>query len=191
MNNKLLTFIKPYLSYIDSGDFFRKPFSWLYAVIAFINVLFPFYILYNAISNDIFDAPGKIIALFIVVWLILLAAGWISFQLWWDRSPKVVTATGGDDEYVATPVFAHFIQTLGEWLGTWIAVVGTLVSLLLTLTQGAEMGAILSHFGLPSIGTGIIGILAMPIYGFLIIVASRCSAELIKALVAIAKNTKK
>jgi len=190
MDNKFFTFIKPYLSYIDSGNFFRKPFSWLYAVIALLNLLFPLYLLYEAISNNVFQGPGKYVALFLIIWLIILAAGWISFQLWWDRMNKVAN-TPGDNEYMATPVFAHFVQTLGEWFGTWIAIVGTLVSILLTISSAGEMGGLLTAYGLPNIGTGIVAILTMPVYGFLVIVLSRCMAELIKALVAIAKNTKK
>ena len=38
MDNKFFTFIKPYLSYIDSGQFFRQPFSWLYMVMAIITM---------------------------------------------------------------------------------------------------------------------------------------------------------
>ncbi len=65
MDNKFFTFIKPYLSFIDNGHLFRKPFSWLYAVLAIGNLLIPFYVLYQAIRNHIFDyADGKFIFAF-------------------------------------------------------------------------------------------------------------------------------
>jgi hypothetical protein len=41
MKSKFFTFIQPYLSYIDSGDFFRKPFGWLYMIFAVGNLLTP------------------------------------------------------------------------------------------------------------------------------------------------------
>jgi len=88
MNSKFFTFIKPYLSYIDTGQFFRQPFSWLYAIMAVINLCLPFYIFYQAADNHIFDAPAKMVTLFLLVWLIIAFASWVSFQLWWDRKEE-------------------------------------------------------------------------------------------------------
>ena len=124
MDNKFFTFIKPYLSFIDKGDFFRKPFSWLYIAFAVLNLILPFYILYTAIDNNIFDTPAKFIIVFILVWIVIAFAGWVCFQLWWDRKNKVTETSVENSEFVVTPVFAHFIQTFGEWIGTWIGIVG-------------------------------------------------------------------
>lgn len=66
MNNKLFTFIKPYLSFIDKGDFYRKPFSWLYALLAIINLLVPIYVFYQAVDNHIFSAPAKFVFVFLL-----------------------------------------------------------------------------------------------------------------------------
>jgi hypothetical protein len=191
MDNKFFTFIKPYLSFIDKGDLYRKPFNWLYVLLAIINLLLPIYIFYQAVDNRIFDAPARFAIVFILVWIILAFAGWVSFQLWWDRKSKVITTSTEGDEFIATPVFSHFIQTLGEWLGTWIAIVGFSVALLTTIILGDESYTLLYHTGLGFIRTGWLSIILNPIYGFLIIVITRFMAEQFRALSSIANNTKK
>ena len=133
MDNKFLTFIKPYLSFIDNGHLYRKPFSWLYAILAIINLILPLYVFYMAVDNRIFDSPAKFIIVFLLVWIIIAFASWVSFQLWWDRKSKIIDTSIEGDEFVATPVFSHLIQTLGEWLGTWIGIVGFGTALLTTI----------------------------------------------------------
>lgn len=195
MENKFLTFISPYLSYIDKGHLFRKPFSWLYAIFAIINLLLPLNILLDQlIDHRIFDAEFKITITVLLAWAIIAFAGWLSFQLWWDRKTKITFSSDDNAEFVATPAFSHLIQTLGEWLGTWVGIVGFGFALLTTIILG-EQGHYLSYqFGIPIIGqylgSGWTYVFLMPIYGFLIIVLTRFLAEQIKALSAIANNTK-
>lgn len=194
MENKFLTFIAPYLSFIDKGHMFRKPFSWLYALIAIINLLLPLYIIYQLINNRIFDIEFKITITILLAWLIIAFAGWVSFQLWWDRKTKIIFSSDDNAEFVATPVFSHLIQTLGEWIGTWIGLAGSGFALLTTIILG-EQGEYLGYeFGIPLVGkylgSGWANVILMPIYGFLIIVLTRFLAEQIKALSAIANNTK-
>lgn len=191
MDNKFFTFIKPYLSFIDKGDFFRKPFSWLYIAFAVLNLILPFYILYTAIDNNIFDTPAKFIIVFILVWIVIAFASWVCFQLWWDRKNKVTETSVENSEFVATPVFAHFIQTFGEWIGTWIGIVGFFVALLATIILGSDAVYLTAAIGVPFIQLGIASIILMPIYGFLIVVGSRFLAEMCRALASIANNTKK
>jgi hypothetical protein len=90
------------------------------------------------------------------------------------------------DEFIATPVFSHYIQTLGEWIGTWVGIVGTAISLSFTL--GSDY---LHYLDIPFFEAGIASIILMPIYGFLIIVFGRFLAETFRALSSIANNTKK
>lgn len=196
MDNKFFTFIKPYLSFIDKGDFFRKPFSWLYIAFAVLNLILPFYILYTAIDNNIFDRPARITAgfkfiVFILVWIVIAFASWVCFQLWWDRKNKVTETSVENSEFVVTPVFAHFIQTFGEWIGTWIGIVGFFVALLATIILGSDAVYLTAAIGVPFIQSGIAFIILMPIYGFLIVVGSRFLAEMCRALASIANNTKK
>jgi len=190
MENKFLTFIKPYLSYIDNGHFFRKPFSWLYTLIAIVNLLIPIYVFYQASKNEIFDRPAKFVIVFLLLWVIVAFAGWLGFQLWWDRKSKINMSSTAGDEFIATPALSHFIQTFGEWIGTWIGLVGFGFALLTTIILGNEGYYLGESLGIPDLITGWMAVLTMPIAGFLIIVFSRFLAEQIKALSAIANNTK-
>lgn len=207
MENRFFNFIAPYLSVIDSGKFFRRPFSWLYSVIAIINLLLPFYLLYmfieKGILKSILNFPANVVFVFIMVWLTIAVASWFGFQIWWDRKNKVYLSTSIGDDFVATPVFSHFIQTLGEWVGTWIALVGFVFALLAniilgreglglaTLMLGREGDYLSERLGLGFLNSDLMSIILMPVYGFLIVIISRFFAEVFRALVAIANNTKK
>jgi len=191
MNSIFFNFINPYLSFIDSGKIYRQPFSLLYAVLAALNILFPLYVFYLAVDNSIFDAGAKFIIVFLLSWLIIAFAGWVGFQIWWYRKSNVSQITTNNDGFVATPVFSHFIQAAGEWLGTWIAIVGFGIALLTTFILGDEARFFIRATGLGFLGTGFLSIFLMPIYGFLVIVGSRCLAELFRAIAAIANNTRR
>jgi hypothetical protein len=190
MENKFTSFIKPYLQYIDAGHLYRKPFSWLYIIIAVLNLLAPIAILVAAINENIFKAPGNMIITFILVWIVIAIAGWISFQIWWDRKSKVLDSSVEGDDFTATPVFAHFIQTLGEWFGTWIGFVGFFFALFATLILGDDARHLTRMLDMGFMETGIIFIVLMPVYGFLIIVSARFLAEWFRALACIANNTR-
>ncbi len=191
MENKFFTLIRPMLSYIDKGDFFRKPFSWLYTIIAVLNLIIPFYILYTAIDGNIFKTPVKFIIVFILIWFVIAFVSWLSFQLWWDRKNKVSKTTEEGEEFIATPVFSHLIQTFGEWFGMWIGIVGFAFALIATIIIGSEGAYLARTLGLGFLETGAINIILMPIYGFLTIVFFRFIAEIFRALTSIANTAKK
>jgi len=191
MENKFFTFIKPFLSYIDSGKLFKKPFNWLYIGLAVVNLILPFILLYKAIDSGIFDYGGaKFTFAFIFIWLFIVAACWIGFQIWWNRKEKVLESSQEGAEFPATPVISHFVQTFGEWLGVFIAVVGFGVSFFTTIFLGEESRYLSNALGLP-FTMGIIGIVLFPLFGFITIVICRFIAEQCRALAAIANNTKK
>ena len=192
MKNKFFTFITPYLNFIDRGDIFRKPFSWLYALLAILNLLVPFITLFWAINKNIFEyGDSKVMITFFFIWIVIAFASWVSFQLWWDRRIKVTQTTIEGDEFLATPVFSHYVQTLGEWIGTWVGIVGTAVSLSVTIFMGDTGSYLMQDLDIPFVEAGIASIILMPIYGFLIIVFGRFLAETFRALSSIANNTKK
>ena len=192
MKNKFFTFITPYLNFIDRGDIFRKPFSWLYVLYAIINLLVPFITLFWAIEKNIFEyGDSKVLMTFFFIWIVIAFASWVSFQLWWDRRIKVTQTTIEGDEFLATPVFSHYVQTLGEWIGTWVGIVGTAVSLSVTIFMGDTGSYLMQDLDIPFVEAGIASIILMPIYGFLIIVFGRFLAETFRALSSIANNTKK
>ena len=191
MENKFYSFIKPYLNVIDNGHFFRKPIRWLYATIAIINLLIPLYFFYLAVKNGVFEAEGKVILAFIIIWVIIIAVSWISFQLWWNRRLSVEETSMPGDEFVAIPIISHLIQTIGEWIGTWVGVVGFLVSLIITLFLGSNSDYFLYQLGINFIGTGAASIVSMPVAGFFILVIFRFIGEQFKAFAVIANNTRK
>lgn len=191
MNNLFFDFIKPYLKFIDSGDLFRKPFSWLYASFGVINLFFPIYVFYTAYNNQIFDYNTQFVTAFLIILIIICFASWVSFQLFWDRKNNVNETSIEGDEFIATPVFSHFIQTIGEWFGTWIGIVGFSIALIATLILGDQADFVSYQFGIPFIKVGFTFVILMPIYGFLIIVVTRFLAEQFRALSSIANNTRK
>ncbi len=191
MDSKFFNFISPYLKFIDSGNLFRQPFGWLYTLMAALNLLLPFYVLYQAIANHIFQLPAKYFFGFFFAWIIIAAACWIGFQLWWDRKAKVNATSSMGDDFIVTPVFAHFIQTFGEWLGTFVAIVGTLLSVFASIFLGGQGSMLGQSLGLGFLNIGFSAIIIMPIMGFIIIVVSRFLAELCRALAAIANNTRR
>jgi len=111
--------------------------------------------------------------------------------IWWDRKIKVTATSVEGNEFIATPVFSHLIQTFGEWIGTWIGIVGFTVAILTTIILGNEGDYLSYQIGIPFLKTGFAFIILMPIYGFLIIVISRFLAEQFRALSSIANNTRK
>jgi hypothetical protein len=156
------------------------------------NAVLPFYVIYKAISLDIFKSPTKFIIAFIIAWLFVLAACWIGVQIWWNRKDKVQQTSQEGAEFPATPVIAHLVQTVGEWLGAFIAIVGFGISLCAVIffgNEAKELSYILGDF-LKFVRFNALGIVLNPIIGFLIIVGFRYFAELLRALAAIANNTK-
>jgi hypothetical protein len=190
MKEKFLNFIDPFLSYIDKGELFRKPFSWLYIAFAVLNAIAPFYLLYLAIDSGILNFGAKFVFAFLLLWLFILAACWVGVQIWWNRKDKVLHSSKESSDFPATPVIAHLIQTSGEWIGSFIAIVGIGVSLVALFFGNDAAGLISDSFNLP-LNLGIAGVILSPIYGFLIIICARFTAEMCRALAVIANNTKK
>jgi hypothetical protein len=191
MDNKFFTFIKPYLNFIDTGKIFRNPISWLYYAGAAVSILTPLYVMYLAIDNKIFSAPAKFIIAFILIWFLLCVASWIIFQIWWDRKDKVLASTSENDKFVAIPVFAHFVQTLGEVYGSLIAILGFGFSLISLVLLGSDAAVLANQIGLGFINPGVAGLIISPITGFIMLVVARVISELIRALADIANNTAK
>ncbi|MFR9259984.1 MAG: hypothetical protein ACLVL2_02045 [Bacteroides cellulosilyticus] len=159
MNNKLFTFLDPLLGYIDNGRFFREPFRWLYVIFAVLNLLFPIFILAKVIEMDFFKyAEGKLILAFILLFIILCAGAWGSYLLWMNRKNKLKEAIQEENEFIAIPVVSHLTQTMGEWLGLYIGVIGTLCSVVIAIFAANEIRYILP------IPSGMFFL--MPIYGF-------------------------
>lgn len=189
MNSKFLEFYKPFFEYIDSGKFFRTPFGWLYAVLAGFNLLVPLMILYIAIDNRLFSMGAAFFFAFVILWIVIAGASWLGFQIWWNRRQALASQSSPDPDFVATPVYTHFLQTAGEWCGSWIAIVGAGAGLVSGIFLRDETLEYMLPIPLISAG-GFLSVLLMPVLGFLIIIVSRVIAEQVRALVAVAINTK-
>lgn len=187
----LIFSIRWYLDYIDNGWFFRHPFSWLYALIAILNLLFPIWVLYKGFDMGVFDQPNKILGCFIFTWVILASSAWFSFQIWWDRRLKVQQIVSDGEGFIATPVFSHFIQTFGEWMGTYVGFVGFLISITMFLFLGEDADWITDRMGMSILSQGLIVSLFIPVLGFMTVVITRFLAESMGALAAVANNTGK
>lgn len=190
--NKFTSFAAPYFRTIDSGSLYRRPFVWLYMFFAVLNLLCIVAALLAMFKGGF---SGVLIGLFSI------AGFWVGFQLWWDRKDKVNSFVTPGSDFVALPVFSHFIQTAGEWFGTLMAIVGTGASLVMALFGSSagygDMGiggmGMMNPMDMFMMGMGsapVVGIILSPVLGFLIIIISRAVAEQIRALVAVANNTK-
>lgn len=191
MESKFFSFVKPFLNFIDAGEFYRKPFKWLYSLIALLALLAPLYILYEMISNNIFDGPAKLIIATLLIWVILVFAYWIVFQIWWSRKNKIGENKIEGDRFVATPAFGHLIQTAGESMGTFIAIAGAGASLISFIFLGGDSYMLNRMVGFSgNADYGILGVIIFPIAGYIIIIFSRFISEQISALASIANSSK-
>jgi len=185
---KMVTgFIEPGLSYVDSGKMFRQPFSWLYILLAAGSLILPFYILYVIISGNMLSIDAENTIAVLLAWVFLVAACWVGFQIWWNRKDKVLLSSNEGAEFPITPVFSHFVQTIGEWLGAFIAIAGFGIALVGTIIQNSNIGFLSSEI----FNGGFENIIVLPVMGFLTICFSRFLAEMFRCLTSIANNTKK
>lgn len=185
-------FIRPFLDYIDSGNFFTKPFYWLYVLNAVAILLFPVVSLYVGLKNNIFEMPFKFALAFLLAVALMAFTSWILFQLWWDRKDKVLAMARQGDDFVATPVFSYYLQTAGESVGTYVAIAGTGITLIAAILLGSEAKSLGRSMGLEFLtGGSFLFIFVWPLAGFGIIIFTRFLAEMLRALVTIANNTKR
>jgi len=178
------TLARPYLDFIGKGTMF----SIVYYLMAIVSILLPIAVVVVAIQNrNIFSyVGGKGIAWFILTWLFVAAAGWIGFQLWWNRRRQVMDVK--ESEFVAIPIIADIVRTFGEWIGTLLAVIGFGAGLFGLLILGDELTMMLSMIGMDQFGGALV--IAGPVAGFFIILFARLVAEAMKLFVSIANSCK-
>jgi hypothetical protein len=178
------TLSKPYLEFIGKG----KLFSFVYIVMAVINLIIPFAILYKVIDSGFFSLGAKFVFAFILAWFVIVFACWVGFQLWWDRRRNVTDI--GPSEFTATLVFSGILRTYGEWLGTLIGIIGAGGGLLASLFLGNDVNYIFQLIGLDFLRFGVLIVIIGPVIGFFIIILFRFLAEQLHLWTALANNTK-
>jgi hypothetical protein len=182
-------FAAPIFNSIDNGTFFKRPFAWLYILMAILNWFVPVYFIIKLLDNNYLFEDGNSGIVIGVILLVLgsLIGSWLGFQLWWHRRGKLKETSSHGDEFVATPIFAHLFQTIGEWIGIWLFVIGVVVGFAALIgssdaSYALGLGA-LTDFGFAAI-------LLAPIASFFVILLFRFLAEQFRALAAIGNNTR-
>jgi hypothetical protein len=162
--NKEQGLVKQYLKFIDTNVLFKKPISCLHAI---ISLLFPVFVLGLFIQYRIFDSSGKYVVAAILILIILGFAGVFGALIWWHRR------INRDDGIKFYPNFRRFIQTVGEWLGTFLAisVFGSVFILLIFLSDDYNLIAGILPFSTP--GISIAMAFYGPIGGFIIIIITK------------------
>ena len=183
--NPFFVFSKPYMSFIGKG----KIFSFVYYIMAVINLIIPFAIIYATVDSGVFRYVGaKYIFAIILSWLVIMFASWIGFQIWWIRRLK--TEDVFSFEFIATTSFSEILQTFGEWVGTFIGIIGAGVGLIALIFLGNEADSLFSSMGLSFINLGPMVIITGPIIGFFIIILFRFIAEQLRLFATLVNNTK-
>ena len=157
---------------------------------------------YNSVApKGAFHAAGikvKAIIALILFSVFSIFIGLVSFQIFWDRKSKMILTSKDNDEFTAIPAIAHYIQTIGESIGSYISLMGTFIisiAIVFEVCFGVyELGK-LFIMDLENLSNNlIVGIpyVILPVIaGFMTIVFFRVIAEGIKAIVVIANNTRK
>lgn len=180
---KLFNLLDPVLNYIDSGSFFRQPFKWLYYVIGILNFTLPIGMIKSLYQYSDYISGSAIFAL-ILITLVTLAVAIVTCILWVKRASTLnLDATKGA-RFIAIPVMANFIQTLGEWLGIWIGIGGSICVLIAILLGGEYIGYILP------VKISFVMFIAYIIIGYLTVVVFRFMAEIYLSIASIANSTR-
>ena len=181
---KFFSFSRSYLDFIDKS----KIYSLIYYVMAVINLILPFGILYKAIDEGAFKAPAKFVFALVLSWLVIVFACWIGFQVWWNRRKKIVEL--GTSEFSATMIFSEILQTFGEWLGTLIGIIGAGAGLLAYIFLGNDINYLFYNLGMEKLALGPAIIIAGPIIGFIIIILFRFIAEQLRLFASLVNHTR-
>ena len=183
--NPFFVFSKPYMNFIAKG----KIFGFVYFVMAVINLIIPFTVIYKTIDSGVFSYIGaKYVFAIILSWLVIAFACWIGFQVWWIRRIKV--SDSASSEFIATTSFSEILQTFGEWVGTLIGIIGVGVGIIALIFLGDEASYLLSLFGLDFMNSGAMVIITGPITGFFIIILFRFFAEQLRLFALLVSNIK-
>lgn len=182
-DNKILNFLDPVLKYIDSGAFFRQPFKWLYILIGVLNISLP--ISFIGTLSDAWDyLSGSSRFAAVIILLITIALAFIGFLVWYKRSMTLKKDAGVSSRFIAIPVVANMLQTIGEWLGIIIGVGGFAIILIAMMFAGDEL------YFLVHTETGVLSMILCPVMGYIIVVFFRFLAENCLALASIANSAK-
>jgi hypothetical protein len=190
----------PVLDMISRGKFFTQIFAWILRIIAALLVIA---FIYFSVTLWISFARGSEMGSTVGDFFVFLFAQLLAIPLFYFIINIFITRSNNisklplQTDYVVIPVAVQLIKMIGEVLAACAAVVGIFVTLSLLVTGGASSGLDMISGTAQGLGRmsgasfGYFAFIAGPVIGFLILVFFYSIAELIGALVDIARNTKK
>ncbi|MBD5214059.1 MAG: hypothetical protein HDS75_04460 [Bacteroidales bacterium] len=179
--DKFTKLINPLFSFLDSGKLFKQPLMYLYYALGVAMCLLGIYFIVDNFDSFSY-MPGAVKFYTIMMMLVLLAACVFSLMFWFHRANDLKNERFDETRFIAIPVVASLIRSIGEFLGLVLAYLGVCSGILTIL--------ILSFEDSTAIGLGLGELFGGAIAGYLLLVFFRYSAELILAIAAIANNTK-
>ena len=172
--------VKSYLGFIDANVLFKKPVSCLFAI---VSLLLPIYALSQFIQFRIFQvSEAKYIAASIIILLILAFAGIFGACIWWFRR---ITRDEGPGWYNN---LRRFIQTVGEWSGTIIAIGVFGIILVLVIFLSEDYHLIIRVLPFQIFDVNIVMAFYGLIAGFIIIIATKILLFLLDPIIWLLKQ---
>ena len=182
-NEPFVVCFKPFLDYIHKGKYFEL----IYLIKAIISLTIPFVVFFIAINRGLFDFGTRIVFFSILVWILFILSGWMGFQLWMDRRRKLKKLE--THEFIAIPIVSDMIKTIGEWMGIFIGLVGTIGWILTLVFFGNTLRFIISFFGM-GIWELILYTVCYPLSAIGVMISCRFLAEMINVFAKLTNNTK-
>ena len=179
--NPFFSFAKPYFDFIGRG----KVYTIVYLVMAALNLMLPLVVIFMVIDSGFLRNSGiRMMAAFMLSWLVIAFAGWIGFQLWWHR--RINVKRMANQEFIAIPIASDLMQTFGEWAGTLLCITGAGIGIITSIFIWNDLWVRISFDTTVNIGP--IMIIGGPISGFIIMVLFRLFAEFMRIWTSIANN---
>jgi hypothetical protein len=179
----------PFLRRISDGKFFRAAFPNFFrgcAALAALGALYGSYLLWRTVTREM--AFNGFLALALTQ-LLLLALGLVAVNVLWLRAEDAEAVTQA--EGIVTPMVAIALRALGEVLGAAQVIGGVAIAVLGWLNEGWAAQRIFGPFWLARPTDGLLAIVLGFVYGFAVLALCYCIAELVSAVVAVERNTRR
>ena len=172
--------IQPFLYFLDNNVLFRKPVSCLAAI---TSLLIPVSVLVLFIQFEVFKSNdvGLVFACIFIL-AVFIFAGFFGALIWWYRR---IIRDDGNDWYKN---IRCFIQTSGEWLGTFTAISVFGIVIILTIFMSENYSAITGYLPFPVPPLNVALALAGPVAGFIIIIGTKIFLFLLDPIVWVIKQ---
>ena len=179
--------LSPLIKSFDNGRFFLITAKVIIDVIVSGFLLLQPYSAYQMLNNHILagcpTSTKTIVLINTIVWLVIAI---FSFGYWMKRKRRLESLFNPKDEFVVIPLGSYMFQWFGEWLAL-VSSIGGLFAIIISLIHVKISSSIMINI----IPYGWIGGVIAIIAGIIIVFIFRLISEKIRALVAIANNTRR